>query len=396
MFLDLDRFKVINDTLGHSLGDKLLQSVALRLRDALREGDTVARWGGDEFTILLPQVNHVDEVTQVAWRMLKNLEDPFYLEGHELYISASLGIALLSDITPDVETLIQHADAALYYAKDAGRNNFQFYTSSLSPKTPEILTLEKSLRYALEREELKLYYQPRINIISGEITGMEALLRWQHPEMGLVAPTVFIPLAEETGLIVAIGEWVLRTACSQNKAWQDAGFPPVTIAVNLSLKQFRQPQLVETLKSILEQTGLDPKYLELEITESTAIEDLGFTTNVLQDLKKMGIYLSIDDFGTGHSSLSRLQMLPLQHLKIDRSFIQELTSNSKVAHIIKAIVTLGQSLGMRLTAEGVEKPEELEFLKSIHCEDVQGFLFYRPLSAQKATEILQNEQTKLE
>ncbi|MCM0589204.1 MAG: EAL domain-containing protein [Gloeotrichia echinulata DEX184] len=396
MFLDLDRFKVINDTLGHSLGDKLLQSVALRLRDALREGDTVARWGGDEFTILLPQVNHVDEVTQVAWRMLKNLEDPFYLEGHELYISASLGIALLSDITPDVETLIQHADAALYYAKDAGRNNFQFYTSSLSPKTPEILTLEKSLRYALEREELKLYYQPRINIISGEITGMEALLRWQHPEMGLVAPTVFIPLSEETGLIVAIGEWVLRTACSQNKAWQDAGFPPVTIAVNLSLKQFRQPQLVETLKSILEQTGLDPKYLELEITESTAIEDLGFTTNVLQDLKKMGIYLSIDDFGTGHSSLSRLQMLPLQHLKIDRSFIQELTSNSKVAHIIKAIVTLGQSLGMRLTAEGVEKPEELEFLKSIHCEDVQGFLFYRPLSAQKATEILQNEQTKLE
>ncbi len=394
MFLDLDRFKVINDTLGHTLGDKLLQTVAQRLRDALRSGDTVARWGGDEFTILLPQVNHIDEVIQVAWRIIKALEDPFYLDGHELYVTASLGIAMFSDTSPDIETLIQHADAALYYAKDAGRNNFQFYTSSLSPKTPEILTLEKSLRYALEREELKLYYQPRVNIISGEITGMEALLRWQHPEMGLVAPTVFIPLAEESGLIVEIGEWVLRTACSQNKAWQDAGFPPRIIAVNLSLKQFRQPQLVETLTNILQETGLDPKYLELEITESTAIEDLEFTTTVLQNLKKMGIHISIDDFGTGHSSLSRLQMLPLQHLKIDKSFIQELTSNSKVAHIIKAIVTLGQSLGMKLTAEGVEKPEELEFLRSIDCEDVQGFLFYRPLSAQKATEILRNNEAK--
>lgn len=396
MFLDLDRFKVINDTLGHTLGDKLLQEVAYRLKESLRSGDTVARWGGDEFIILQPQVNHVDEVTQVAWRILKSLEDPFYLQGHELYISGSIGIALLSDNSPNAETLIQHADAALYYAKDAGRNNFQFYTSSLSPKTPEILTLEKSLRYALERDELKLYYQPRVNIITGEITGMEALLRWQHPEMGLIAPTVFIPLAEESGLIVAIGEWVLRTACNQNKAWQDAGFPPRTIAVNLSLKQFRQPQLVETLKNILQETGLEPQYLELEITETTAIEDLEFTTSVLQELKKMGINLSIDDFGTGHSSLSRLQMLPLHHLKIDKSFIQELTSNSKVAHIIQAIVTLAQNLGMKLTAEGVEKQEELDFLRSIHCEDVQGFLFYRPLSAQKATEILQNQQAKRE
>lgn len=394
MFLDLDRFKVINDTLGHTLGDILLKSVAQRLRNCLRNGDTVARWGGDEFTILLPQVSYLEEVKQVAQRILQALENPFEIEGHELYVSASLGIALRNDNSPDAETLIQHADAALYYAKDAGRNNYQFYTTSLSVKTPELLTLEKSLRYALEREEFMVYYQPRVNIATGEITGMEALLRWQHPEMGLVAPNVFIPLAEESGLIVPIGEWVIRTACRQNKTWQEAGLTPLTIAVNLSLKQFRQPNLLETLSSILQQTGLEPKFLELEITESTAIEDLEFTRNVLQNLQQMGVYLSIDDFGTGHSSLSRLQLLPLHHLKIDKSFIQELTKDDKVAHIVKAIVLLGQSLGLRLTAEGVEKPEELEFLKSINCEDVQGYLFYRPLCAEKATEILQKEQLK--
>ncbi|AFY31155.1 EAL domain-containing protein [Calothrix sp. PCC 7507] len=395
MFLDLDRFKVINDTLGHTLGDKLLLCVSQRLKDCLRGGDTIARWGGDEFTILLPQVNDVDEVTQVAQRILQAFEKPFDLEEHELYISASLGISLLNDNSADAETLIKHADAALYYAKDAGRNNYQFYTTSLSNKNPEQLTLEKNLRYALERKELKVYYQPKVNIITGKITGMEALLRWHHPEMGLVAPSVFVPLAEANGSIVSIGEWVLRTACSQNKAWQDAGLPPISIAVNLSLKQFRQPDLMETLSKILQETGLDPNFLELEITESTAIEDLEFTTNLLQNLRQMGIHLSIDDFGTGHSSLSRLQMLPLHHLKIDKSFVQELTTNSKVAHIVKAIVVLGQSLGLKLTAEGVEKPEELEFLKSINCEDVQGFLFYRPLSAQDATEALHDKQTKL-
>lgn len=393
MFVDLDRFKVINDTLGHTLGDKLLVCVAQRLKDCLRGGDTIARWGGDEFTILLPQVNQVDEVTQVAERILQALEKPFEIEEHELYISVSLGIALLDDKSLDAETLIQHADAALYYAKDAGRNNYKFYTTSLNKKSPELLTLEKSLRYALEREELMVYYQPRINIITGKITGMEALLRWHHPEMGLIAPSVFVPLAEANGLIVSIGEWVLRTACKQNKAWQEAGFPPITIAVNLSLKQFRQPHLVKSLNDILQQTGLDPTFLELEITESTAIEDLEFTKDVLYNLKKMGIHLSIDDFGTGHSSLSRLQMLPLHHLKIDQSFIKELTTNTKVAHIVRAIVSLGQSLGLKLTAEGVERPEELEFLKSINCEDVQGYLFYRPLSAQKATETLQGKQS---
>ncbi|MBN3895083.1 MAG: EAL domain-containing protein [Nostoc sp. NOS(2021)] len=395
IFLDLDRFKVINDTLGHTLGDKLLQSVAQRLNDSLRGGDTIARWGGDEFTILLPRVNDIEEVTLVAYRMLQALEDAFHLQGHELYVTASLGIALLDNNSPDAETLIQHADAALYYAKDKGRNNYQFYSVSLSAKNPELLTLEKSLRYALERKEFTVYYQPRVSIATEEITGMEALLRWQHPEMGLVAPSVFIPLAEESGLIVAIGEWVLRTACSQNKTWQDAGFPPITIAVNLSLKQFRQPKLLETIAKVLEQTGLEPRFLELEITETTVIEDLNFTTRVLENLQQMGIYISIDDFGTGHSSLSRLQLLPLHNLKIDKSFIQDLTHDVKVAHIVKAIVGLGQSLGLKLTAEGVEKKEELEFLKSINCDDVQGFLFYRPLSALKATEILESKRPTL-
>ncbi|MEH1836771.1 MAG: EAL domain-containing protein [Nostoc sp.] len=395
IFLDLDRFKVINDTLGHTLGDELLQSVAQRLKDSLRGGDTIARWGGDEFTILLPRVNDIEEVTLVAYRILQALEDAFHLQGHELYVTASLGIALLDHNSPDAETLIQHADTALYYAKDKGRNNYQFYSVSLSAKNPELLTLEKSLRYALERNEFTVYYQPRVNILTGEITGMEALLRWQHPEMGLVAPSVFIPLAEESGLIVPIGEWVLRTACSQNKTWQDIGLPPMTIAVNLSLKQFRQPKLVETIAEVLEQTGLEPRFLELEITETTAIENLDFTRTVLDNLQQMGVYISIDDFGTGHSSLSRLQVLPLHNLKIDKSFIQHLTQDVKVAHIIKAIVGLGHSLGLKLTAEGVEKEEELEFLKSINCEDVQGFLFYRPLCAKIATEILQSKRPKL-
>ncbi len=391
MFLDLDRFKVINDTLGHTLGDRLLQDVAKRLENFLRGGDTVARWGGDEFTILLPHVKYLEEVSQVAQRMLKSLEGVFYLDGHELYVSASIGIAILDEHSYDAETLIKHADTALYYAKDKGRNNYQFYTNTLDIKNPELLSLEKSLRYALERQELTIYYQPRVNILTKKITGTEALLRWQHPDMGLIAPSVFIPLAETSGLIIPIGEWVLRTACMQNKAWQQQGLPPLTIAVNLSPKQFRQPKLVETVAKILAETGLDPNFLELEITETTAIEDLDFTRSVLQRLEQMGVKLSIDDFGTGHSSLSRLQLLPFHNLKIDKSFIQELTNNEKVAHIVTAIVSLGRSLGLRLTAEGVEKQEELDFLASINCEDVQGFFFYRPLSVEKITEILQKE-----
>jgi diguanylate cyclase (GGDEF)-like protein len=396
MFLDLDRFKLINDTLGHTVGDELLKNVAQRLKDSLRPGDTIARWGGDEFTILLPQITASDAVNNLAPNILQVLEKSFIVHEHELYVSASIGIALLDEDSPDAETLIQHADTALYYAKDEGRNNCQLYKVSLSAKTPEILSLEKSLRCALERKEFIVYYQPRVNIITGEITGMEALLRWQNPEMGVVAPNVFIPLAEESGLIIPIGEWVIREVCTQNKAWQEAGMTPMTIAVNLSPKQFRQPNLLEKVAEILETTGLEPQFLELEITESTAIEDLDFTRSVLKDLEKMGVYLSIDDFGTGHSSLSRLQMLPLHTLKIDGSFIKQLRSDDKVGHIIKAIVTLGQSLGLRLTAEGVERAEEIDFLRSINCDYVQGYFYYRPLSPQQATDVLKSESQKLQ
>ncbi|MBS9389535.1 MAG: EAL domain-containing protein [Dolichospermum sp. WA123] len=391
MFLDLDRFKIINDTLGHTVGDDLLKIVAQRIRDTIRIEDVVARWGGDEFTIFLPRVTEIPPIIQIAKNILQTLEDAFYINGHELYISSSIGIALLGKDSPDAETLIQHADAALYYAKNEGRNNYQFYKESLSQKNPELLKLEKNLRHAMKRKELMLYYQPRVNITTGKITGMEALLRWNHSEMGVISPAVFIPLAEKSGLIISIGEWALRQACIQNKAWQDAGYQPITIAVNLSPGQFRQPKLVEILTDILTETQLNPEFLELEITETTAIADINFTTTALQNLAEMGLLLAIDDFGTGYSSLNRLKVLPFHNLKIDQSFIRELTTDPKVAHIIQAIVTLGQSLGLRLIAEGVEHPAELEFLRSIHCDEVQGYLLYRPLSVEQATEALKNE-----
>jgi diguanylate cyclase (GGDEF)-like protein len=391
MFLDLDRFKIINDTLGHTVGDDLLKIVAQRIRDTIRIEDVVARWGGDEFTIFLPRVTEIPPIIQIAKNILQTLEGAFFINGHELYISSSIGIALWGKDSPDAETLIQHADAALYYAKNEGRNNYQFYKESLSQKNPELLKLERNLRHAMKRKELMLYYQPRVNITTGKITGMEALLRWNHSEMGVISPAVFIPIAEKSGLIISIGEWALRQACMQNKAWQDAGYQPITIAVNLSPGQFRQPKLVGILTDILTETQLKPEFLELEITETTAIADINFTTTALQNLAEMGLLLAIDDFGTGYSSLNRLKVLPFHNLKIDQSFIKELTTDPKVAHIIQAIVTLGQSLGLRLIAEGVEHPAELEFLRSIHCDEVQGYLLYRPLSVEQATEALKNE-----
>jgi diguanylate cyclase (GGDEF)-like protein len=386
--LDLDRFKFINDTLGHTIGDKLLQSVANRLVNSLREGDIICRWGGDEFTILLPNFNQIEEVSVVARQILVSLEDSFQLQGHELYVSASLGIALLNEHSYDAETLIKHADTSLFYAKSLGRNNYQFYDESFNTTNVELIHLENSLRRALEREELVVYYQPRVNIHTQKITGMEALLRWRHPEMGLVSPNVFIPLAEEIGLINSIGEWVIRQACRQNKIWQTQIKSKITVAVNLSLKQFRQPNLVEMITQILAQTQLEPQYLELEITETIAIQDIDFTRNVLKTLQQMGVFISMDDFGIKESSLFRLHVLPLHNLKIDKSFVQESTTNSKSAAIIRNIAQLGQDLGLKLIAEGVEKLEELEFLKTVKCDDVQGFLFYPPLCSEQATELI--------
>lgn len=388
MFLDLDRFKVINDTLGHTVGDKLLKQVANRLNSCLTGNDLLSRWGGDEFTILLPEIEDLGDITKTANKFLKAIDSIFEIEGHELFVTVSIGISLYEQPGKSAETLMREADAALYQAKDLGKNQYQFYSNLLGQKIPQLLALEKNLRQALQCQEFSVYYQPRVNLVNGEITGMEALLRWQHPDMGAVSPGVFIPLAEENGLILPIGEWVLRTACLQNKQWQDAGFPPITMAVNLSPRQFRQPNLVTMVTRILEEIGLESKYLELEITEGTAIEDIEFTKSVLEELHQAGIRLSIDDFGTGHSSLNRLQVLPLDCIKIDQSFIRDLGVNAKVSHIIRAIVGLGQHLGLSIVAEGVENQEQLDFLHSIHCESVQGYFFYKPIPATQATEIL--------
>ncbi len=390
MFVDLDRFKTINDTLGHAIGDRLLQGFAERVTGCLREGDTVARWGGDEFTALLPQIGDREDAAKIAQRIRDALKLPFNLEGHELYISSSIGISLYPQDGADAETLLRNADAALYRAKEHGRNNCRFYIPAMNFQGSLLLMLENRLHCALERQEFAVYYQPQVNVKTGEISGLEALVRWRHPEMGLVSPAQFIPLAEENGLIVPIGEWVLRTACAQNKAWQDAGLKPVRVAVNLSARQFQQPNLVEMVAQILRQTGLDANSLELEVTESTLMQNVEFASAMLRDLREMGVHISMDDFGTGYSSLSYLKRFPFHTIKIDQSFVRDLKNNPPDAAIIAAVSGLANCLGLRLVAEGVETNEQLDLLRSLHCEEMQGYLFSKPLSAQEATKFIQN------
>jgi diguanylate cyclase (GGDEF)-like protein/PAS domain S-box-containing protein len=390
MFVDLDRFKTINDTLGHAIGDRLLQGFAERVTGCLREGDTFARWGGDEFTALLPQVSDGGDAAKIAQRILEALKLPFYLEGHELYISSSIGISLYPQDGSDAETLLRNADAALYRAKEHGRNNWRFYMPAMNSQGSLLLMLENRLHCALERQEFAVYYQPQVNVKTGEISGLEALVRWRHPDLGLVSPGQFIPLAEENGLIVPIGEWVLRTACSQNKAWQDAGLKPVRVAVNLSARQFQQPNLVEMVAEILRETGLDANFLELEITESTLIQNVDFASAMLRDLQRMGAHISMDDFGTGYSSLSYLKRFSFHTIKIDQSFVRDLKNNPPDAAIIAAVSGLARCLDLRVVAEGVETSEQLDLLRSLHCEEMQGYLFSKPLSAPDATKFLQN------
>ena len=393
MFLDLDQFKGINDTLGHTIGDELLREVAQRIKATLSPNTIVSRWGGDEFTLLIPIVHRMTEATQEATRILLSLDPAFNLHGHELFISASIGIALYGEDSPDAESLIKHADAALYRAKALGRNNYQVYDKRINTQSPEAMAIEKKLRFALERNELVLFYQPQVNVHTSQVIGMEALLRWNHPDLGFMSPGVFIPMAEEAGLIIPIGEWVLREACRQGKQWQ-AIDNNIIMGVNLSPKQFRQPRLVETIAQILHETGLAPECLELEITESAAIEDFDYSQMVMRDLKQLGIHLSIDDFGTGHSSLSRLQFLPLNTLKIDQSFLRDLSRNTKAPHILSSIVSLGQGLGLNLIAEGVENAMQVEFLKSIRCDCAQGFFFHKPLPASKMGHLLEEQRRK--
>ncbi len=389
-FLDLDRFKTINDTLGHAIGDQLLQSVSARLTQSLREGDIIARWGGDEFTILLPKIRDVKDAANIQERILTALRPVFDIENHHLHISASIGIALYPVDGEDAETLIKHADVALYGAKSQGRNKFQFYNSAINPQATELLVLENSLYHALERHEFSVFYQPQVNITTNKISKMEALLRWQHPELGLISPAKFIPLAEETGLIVPIGEWVLRNACSQTKYWQNnLALPSLSVAVNLSARQFQQPNLVELIKQILTETELAPECLELEITETIAMQNIELTIDILNQLSQMGVSISIDDFGTGYCSLSYLKNFPIHTLKIDRSFVRDLTTNSRDAAITTAIIALAHGLNLAVVAEGVETEEQCNVLKNLNCELMQGYLFSCAVSAEDGTQLLQ-------
>ncbi len=394
MFLDLDRFKKINDTLGHAAGDRLLEIFAARINDTLQGTDTVARWGGDEFTVLLPDINSPEDAVKTAQRIQESLKPVFKLEEQSLHITSSIGIALYPDDGEDAETLVKNADAALYRAKERGRNNYQFYNSIINPQGSQLLILESKLHEAPEQGEFEVYYQPRVNITTWKIQGMEALLRWHHPELGLIYPNTFIPIAEENGLIVSIGEWVLETACKQNKAWQDALQPDLRIAVNFSARQFQQFNLLKMVSDCLEKTGLEPKYLELEITESTAMQDMEYTKKVLTQLQNMGVQIALDDFGTGYSSLTYLKKFPLNILKIDKSFVSGLTNDLSERAIANAVATLGRDLNLNVVAEGVETKQQLECLRSLHCQEIQGYYFSPPLSAGDASKLLVNSCLK--
>lgn len=388
LFLDLDRFKVINDTLGHAVGDLLLQVVAERLGSLLRSGDTVARLGGDEFVIILDDVAKAEDVAKVCQKILEALSMPFFLKEHELFITASIGISLFPNDGRDAETLLKNADTAMYKAKEQGRNNYQHFSPSMNVKALERLSLETNLRYALERDEFLLHFQPFVSLATGEIVGMEALIRWRHPQLGMVPPSQFIPLAEETGLIVPISEWVLKAACEQNKKWQNEGLKPIRMAVNLSARQFYEKDFQKGVISILRKTGLDPNYLELELTESIFMKNAEATIRALDELHQIGIAISIDDFGTGYSSLGYLKRFPVNKLKIDQSFVRDAVQDSEDAAITNAIVVLGRTLQLKTIAEGVETIEQLELLRSIGCDEIQGYFFSRPLPADEATKIL--------
>jgi diguanylate cyclase (GGDEF)-like protein len=389
LLIDLDRFKQINDTLGHEAGDQLLQEAAARFKACVYDSDTVARLGGDEFVVLLPDANDRERAARVGRGILASIGRPFALAGHDFRVTASVGISIYPFDGRDEQTLMKHADIAMYQAKAEGKNTFQFYSDALNSNSLERLTLESSLRHALERHEFRLHYQAKRDIASGEISGVEALLRWQHPDLGSVAPLRFIPVAEETGLMVPIGKWVLRTVCLQNVAWQKQGLPHLSIAVNLTARQFTDDHLVEDIASILAETGMDAHLLELEIAEGLLIRDVSKTLRILTALKALGVRLAIDDFGAGYSSLTTLQQFPLDTIKIDRSFIRDITSTVADSNLTQAVIAMGRSLSLTVVAQGVETRDQAEFLRQHACDELQGFYFNKPLAADQFGQLLQ-------
>ncbi|WP_261303019.1 sensor domain-containing protein [Paenibacillus andongensis] len=382
MFIDLDHFKLINDTLGHVVGDQLLLKASKRLESCVRTGDTVSRFGGDEFTVILPRIHETKDALLVAQKILEELALPFFLAEQELFITASIGISVYPLHGEDSETLIKQADSAMYRAKEQS-NNYQLYTSNMNATFYRKMKLENGLRKALEKDQLRIVYQPQMDIRTGRINGIEALLRWEHPEMGMVSPNEFIQIVEENGQIVEIGEWVLRKVCEQNKAWQSAGYPPLKCAINLSPRQFNNKNLIETVKQILKETELDPSYLCFEITENISIHQIESVLTVLHEFKEIGLELAIDDFGKGHSALSYLKKYPIDTLKIDKCFVQGIEMDRGNASIAKAMIDMAHGLGLRVIAEGVETEDQLAFLKDLHCDSIQGFWLSRPLPPER-------------
>ena len=390
LFLDLDGFKHINDSLGHSIGDKLLQSIGKRLVDCGRAADTVSRQGGDEFVVLLSEVQHAEDAATAASRMLKAVAEAHSVDDHELHVTSSIGVSIYPDDGLDAETLIKNADTAMYQAKENGRQNYQYFKPAMNERAVERQSIEESLRRALERQEFTLHYQPKVNFGTRAIAGVEALIRWTHPVRGSVSPAQFIPIAEDSGLILPIGNWVLRQACKQARTWADAGLPPTTMAVNVSAKEFRGENFLKQLFGILDETGIDPSLLELELTESVLMKHAESAAAILRTLRDRGVQVAVDDFGTGYSSLSYLRKFPIDALKIDQSFVGQIATAGDDASIVTAVISMAQSLKLRVVAEGVETLEQLEFLQAQRCDEAQGYYFSRPVPPEQFAALLRS------
>jgi len=390
LFLDLDGFKHINDSLGHPIGDKLLQSIAKCLVNCIRGSDSVSRQGGDEFVILLLEVDQAEDAAVTARRILQAVAQPHFIDQRDLHVTASIGISIYPTDGLDAETLIKNADTAMYQAKENGRRSFQFFKPAMNVRAVERQSIEEGLRRALERHEFAVYYQPKVNLATGAITGAEALLRWTHPTQGSISPAQFIPVAEDSGLILPIGAWVLREACKQARAWMDAGLPAMTMAVNVSAMEFRDVSFLDHLFATIEETGIDPRALELELTESVLMKHAPSTATILQTLRKSGIRVAVDDFGTGYSSLSYLRKFPVDAVKIDQSFVRQISTPGEDTTIVKAIIGMARGLKLRVIAEGVETLEELAFLRAYRCEEAQGYYFSRPVPAEQFAQLLRN------